>query len=83
MSQLSQFFILFLSAVLVNNFVLYRFYGICPFLGVSAKLETATRMGAAVCFVMLVTSICAYGIHQLLLAINAPFLQLISYIVAK
>ena len=50
-------------------------------LGVSAKLETATRMGGAVCFVMLVSSICAYGIHQLLLAINAPYLQLISYIV--
>lgn len=72
---------IFLNASLVNNFVLAYFLGICPFLGVSGKLATATRMGGAVCFVMLVSSICAYGIHQLLLAINAPYLQLISYIV--
>ena len=73
--------LLFVASVLVNNFVLSRFLGICPFLGVSGKLETATRMGAAVCFVMLVSSICAFGINQLLTAINAPYLQLISYIV--
>ena len=72
---------IFLNASLINNFVLAYFLGICPFLGVSGKLETATRMGGAVCFVMLVSSVCAYGIHQLLLAINAPYLQLISYIV--
>ena len=72
---------IFLNACLVNNFVLAYFLGICPFLGVSGKLETATRIGAAVCFVMLVSSICAFGINQLLTAINAPYLQLISYIV--
>ena len=72
---------IFLNASLINNFVLAYFLGICPFLGVSGKLETATRMGGAVCFVMLVSSVCAYGIHQFLLAINAPYLQLISYIV--
>jgi electron transport complex protein RnfA len=72
---------IFLNASLVNNFVLAYFLGICPFLGVSAKLETATRMGGAVCFVMLVASICAFGILRLLTAINAPYLQLISYIV--
>ena len=72
---------IFLNASLVNNFVLAYFLGICPFLGVSGKLSTATRMGAAVCFVMLVSSVCAYGIHNLLAAIDAPYLQLISYIV--
>ena len=72
---------IFLNASLINNFVLAYFLGICPFLGVSGKLETATRMGGAVCFVMLVSSVCAYAIHQFLLAINAPYLQLISYIV--
>ena len=72
---------IFLNASLVNNFVLAYFLGICPFLGVSGKLGTATRMGGAVCFVMLVSSICAYGIHRLLVAIDAPYLQLISYIV--
>jgi electron transport complex protein RnfA len=72
---------IFLNASLVNNFVLAYFLGICPFLGVSGKLATATRMGGAVCFVMLVSSVCAYGIHRLLVAIDAPYLQLISYIV--
>lgn len=72
---------IFLNASLVNNFVLAYFLGICPFLGVSGKLATATRMGGAVCFVMLVSSVCAYGIHHLLIAIDAPYLQLISYIV--
>lgn len=71
---------LLVNAALVNNFVLAWFLGICPFLGVSGKLETATRMGAAVTFVMLVASACAYGIHALLVAIDAPYLQLISYI---
>lgn len=72
---------IFLNASLVNNFVLAYFLGICPFLGVSGKLETSTRMGAAVTFVMVISSMAAYGIHKLLLLINAPFLQLISYIV--
>ncbi len=72
---------IFINASLINNFVLAYFLGICPFLGVSAKMETATKMGGAVMFVMLISSMCAYGIHALLVAINAPFLQLISYIV--
>ena len=71
---------IFLNACLVNNFVLAYFLGICPFLGVSAKLATATRMGGAVMFVMLVSSICAFGIQLLLTAIDAPFLRLISFI---
>lgn len=71
----------FLNAVLINNFVLSAFLGICPFLGVSKKIETATRMGMAVTFVMLVSSLCAYGVNLLLIAIDAPYLQLISYIV--
>lgn len=72
---------IFINASLVNNFVLAYFLGICPFLGVSGKMETASKMGGAVTFVMLISSICAYGIHALLVAVNAPFLQLISYIV--
>ena len=72
---------IFLNASLVNNFVLAYFLGICPFLGVSGKLETATRMGGAVCFVMLVSSMCAFAINKFLTAINAPYLQLISFIV--
>ncbi|MGB5820870.1 MAG: RnfABCDGE type electron transport complex subunit A [Saonia sp.] len=72
---------IFLNACLVNNFVLAYFLGICPFLGVSGKTETASKMGGAVIFVMLISSMCAYGIHAFLAAINAPYLQLISYIV--
>jgi electron transport complex protein RnfA len=71
---------IFINACLINNFVLAYFLGICPFLGVSAKLATATRMGAAVTFVMLVSSICAFGIQELLVAIDAPYLKLISFI---
>jgi electron transport complex protein RnfA len=71
---------IFVNAALINNFVLAYFLGICPFLGVSAKLSTATRMGVAVTFVMLVSSSCAYGINLLLTAIDAPYLRLISFI---
>ncbi|MCP3995260.1 MAG: electron transport complex subunit A, partial [bacterium] len=71
---------IFINASLINNFVLAYFLGICPFLGVSGKLETASRMGGAVTFVMLVSSTCAFGINQLLLAIDAPYLKLISFI---
>lgn len=72
---------IFINASLINNFVLAYFLGICPFLGVSGKIDTSSKMGAAVTFVMLISSMCAYGIHAFLVAIDAPFLQLISYIV--
>ena len=80
MNQESLSFV-FINAALINNFVLSAFLGICPFIGVSKKLDTASRMGAAVTFVMLVSSLCAYGVHRLLVVIDAPYLQLISYIV--
>lgn len=76
-----QYWFIFLNAALINNFVLSTFLGICPFLGVSGKISTATRMGAAVSFVMLIASVSAYGIHNLLVRIDAQYLQLISYIV--
>jgi len=71
---------IFVNACLINNFVLAYFLGICPFLGVSGKLATATRMGGAVVFVMLVSSMAAFGINSLLLMIDAPYLKLISFI---
>jgi len=71
---------IFLNAALINNFVLAYFLGICPFFGVSARLETAVRMSGAVAFVMLVASACAFGINLILEAINAPYLRIISYI---
>jgi len=71
---------IFLNAAVINNFVLALFLGLCPFLGVSAKKETAWNMGLATMFVMLVSSICAYGINLLLVKFNIEFLRLISYI---
>ena len=71
---------IFVNAALVNNFVLAYFLGLCPFFGISAKLETAARMGGAVSFVMLVASVCAYLINLLLDVVNAPYLRIISYI---
>lgn len=71
----------FLNAALINNFVLSAFLGICPFLGVSNELGKAVRMGVAVTFVMLVSSISAFGAHLALVAIGAPYLHLISYVV--
>lgn len=71
---------IFLSAFLINNFVLALFLGLCPFLGVSGKVSTALNMGAAVTFVMLVSSICAYGINILLVHFELEFLRLICFI---
>ncbi|MDJ0852447.1 MAG: RnfABCDGE type electron transport complex subunit A [Myxococcota bacterium] len=71
---------IFVNASLINNFVLAYFLGLCPFLGVSGRLETASRMGGAVMFVMLVSSTCAFGIQRFLVAIDAPYLKLISFI---
>ncbi len=72
---------LLLNAVIVNNFVLAMFLGICPFLGVSSHVKTALSMGAATSFVMLISSLCAYGINLALVAAGLEFLRLISYIV--
>ena len=71
---------IFINACLINNFVLAYFLGICPFLGVSGKLDTAVRMGGAVTFVMLVSSMAAFGINSLLTMIDTPYLKLISFI---
>jgi len=74
-------FQIFINVLLANNIVLAMFLGLCPFLGVSGKLNTAFPMGAATTFVMLVASLCAFGLNLLLSSINLEFLRLISYIV--
>lgn len=71
---------IFLNAFLINNFVLAMFLGLCPFLGVSGKIKTAVNMGAAVTFVMLVSSMCAFGLNLVLARFDLQFLRLISYI---
>ncbi|OGQ93897.1 MAG: electron transport complex subunit A [Deltaproteobacteria bacterium RIFOXYA12_FULL_61_11] len=72
---------IFINACIINNFIFSYFLGICPFLGVSGKWETASRMGIAVTFVMIISSTCAYGINLLLTWLDVQFLQLICYIV--
>lgn len=71
---------IFISALLVNNFVLAYFLGLCPFLGVSGRLETAFRLGLATTFVLLITALCAWILNTYIL-IYAPYLRLISFIV--
>lgn len=70
-----------LSSILVNNFVLSRFLGICPFLGVSKKVETALGMGMAVTFVMVLASIFTYLIQKLILVnLGIEYMQTIAFI---
>ncbi len=71
---------IFLSAFLINNFVLAMFLGLCPFVGVSGKRDTAFNMSLATAFVMFISSVCAYAINLVLTAYNLEFLRLISFI---
>ncbi len=71
---------IFISTLLINNFVLAYFLGLCPFLGVSNKLEVSFRLGLATIFVMVVTALCAWFLNTYVL-IYAPYLRLISFIV--
>ncbi len=71
---------IFVSALLINNFTLSYFLGLCPFLGVSGKLNTAFRLGLANIFVMLITAACAYALNTWVL-VYAPYLGLISFII--
>jgi len=71
---------IFLSAAVINNFTLSLFLGLCPFMGVSGKVATAVRMGAANTFVLTITSLCVWVLNTFVLP-RAPYLQLISFIV--
>lgn len=73
--------LLFLSAAIVNNFVLAYFLGICPFIGVSGKITSAFSMGLATTFVMTITAIVTWLIYHLLLVpFHLEFLQYVSFI---
>jgi electron transport complex protein RnfA len=71
---------IFFAACLVNNFTLSYFLGLCPFLGVSGRIDTAFRMGMANIFVLTVTSICAWLLNTFVLP-HAPYLRLLTFIV--
>jgi electron transport complex protein RnfA len=70
---MKEYFSLIVGAILVNNVVLSRFLGICPFLGVSKKLDTAMGMSGAVIFVMTLASLVTASLYQLVLVPNAIF----------
>lgn len=72
---------IFIDSLLINNFVLSVFLGICPFIGVSGKISTAWRMGVAVIFVISVSSMLAFGINSLLVNLHAEYLRIIAFIV--
>jgi len=72
---------LFIGAILINNFVLHYFLGICPFLGVSKKIDAALSMGVAVTFVMSITAVVSWAInHWILIPFGLDYLQIVSFI---
>ena len=74
------YFLIFISAIFVNNIVLSQFLGICPFLGVSKKIDTALGMGAAVTFVLTLATVVTYLLQKLLVLGHIEFLQTILFI---
>ncbi|MGA1871618.1 MAG: electron transport complex subunit RsxA [bacterium] len=78
---MNKFVLIIISTVLVNNFVLVRFLGICPFLGVSKKVETSVGMGLAVIFVITLSAPVTWLIHQwILLPLKIVYLQTVVFI---
>ena len=71
---------IFVSSMVVNNFTLMLFLGLCPFLGVSGRLDTAIRMGAADTFVLTMTAVAVWFLHVFVLP-SAPYLRLIAFII--
>ena len=69
-----------LSAVLTENYILVKFYGICPFMGVSKKIDTALGMGMAVTFVMALASAACWAVNLLLIALNLQYMQTVAFI---
>ena len=76
-----EYLLIFISAIFVNNIVLAQFLGICPFLGVSKKVDTAMGMGAAVAFVLTLATIVTFLLqHYILVPMHIEYLQTISFI---
>ena len=69
-----------IAAILSQNFILVKFYGICPFMGVSKKIDTALGMGMAVTFVMALASFACYWVYQLLVLLNLTYMQTVAFI---
>ena len=76
-----EYILIFISAIFVNNIIFSQFLGICPFLGVSKKLDTSLGMGAAVAFVMTLATIVTWLVqHYLLNPFNLGYLQTLAFI---
>ena len=69
-----------IAALLSQNFILVKFYGICPFMGVSKKIDTALGMGMAVTFVMALASAACYVVNLLLVTLNVTYMQTVAFI---
>ena len=69
-----------LGAILANNFIFAQFLGVCPFLGVSKKIDTAVGMGGAVTFVMALASAFCFFINKLLVSLDLAFMQTVAFI---
>ena len=69
-----------IAAILSQNFILVKFYGICPFMGVSKKIDTALGMGMAVTFVMALASAACFAVNKLLVAWNLQYMQTVAFI---
>ena len=69
-----------IAALLSQNYILVKFYGICPFMGVSKKIDTALGMGMAVTFVMALASAVCYGVNLILVALNLQYMQTVAFI---
>lgn len=78
---MTEYILLLIGTVLVNNFVLVKFLGLCPFMGVSKKLETAIGMGLATTFVLTLASVCSYLVdHFILLPLGISYLRTLAFI---
>lgn len=78
---MTEYMLILVSTVLVNNFVLVQFLGLCPFMGVSNKLETAMGMSLATTFVLTLSSVCSYLVYTFLLEpLDLAFLRTIAFI---
>ena len=78
---MTEYLLILLSTVLVNNFVLVKFLGLCPFMGVSRKLETATGMALATTFVLTLSAVCSHLVNEYLLApLGVEYLRTLAFI---
>ena len=80
MNMIVAFVLAIVSSMLIDNVVLSRFYGICPFLGVSKKVKSSLGMGIAVVFVIVMATVICWPLYKLLYLAGIPFMDTVAYI---